>query len=64
VRLAGLGMFKYLLISIVIVPVLLGLQAATGRRGPRGLPFLLATLIVYNILYLFMLHYLRYRWAS
>jgi hypothetical protein len=57
-------MFKYLLISIVIVPVLLGVQAATGRRGPRGLGFLLAALLVYDVLYLFMLHYLNYRWVS
>ena len=57
-------MFKYLLISIVIVPVLLGMQASTGRRGPRGLPFLLGAVIVYDILYLFMLHYLNYRWVG
>jgi len=57
-------MFKYLLISIVIVPVLLGMQAATARRGPRGLPLLLGALIVYEVLYLFMLHYLNYRWVS
>ena len=56
-------MFKGLLISIVIVPVLLGVQAATSRRGPRGLPLLLAALVVYNILYLFLLYYLHYRWV-
>jgi len=55
--------FKWLLISVVIVPVLLGVQAATGRRGPRGLPLLLAALVVYNVLYLFMLYYLHYRWV-
>ena len=56
-------MFKGLLISIVIVPVLLGVQAATSRRGPRGLPLLLTVLVVYNILYLFLLYYLHYRWV-
>lgn len=61
---AGAGMFRDLLISIVIVPVLLGVLTATSRRGPRGLPVLLAALVVYDVLYLFMLYYLRYRWVD
>jgi len=56
--------FKWLLISIVIVPVLLGVQAATNRRVLRGLPLLLAVLVVYDVLYLFMLYYLNYRWVA
>ena len=51
-------MFKWLLISIVIVPVLLGVHAATSRRGPRGLPVLLGGLLLYDVLWLFMLYYL------
>jgi hypothetical protein len=58
------NVFKWLLISIVIVPVLLGVQAATGRRLPRGLPLLLASLVAYDVLYLFMLYYLYYRWVG
>ena len=57
-------MFRWLLTSIVILPVLLGVQAATSRRVPRGLPLLLAALVVYDVLYLFMLYYLSYRWVS
>lgn len=56
--------FKWLLISIVIVPVLLGMYAATSRRGPRGLPVLLGGLLLYDVLWLFMLYYLNYRWAA
>ena len=57
-------MFRWLLTSIVILPVLLGVQTATSRRVPRGLPLLLAALVVYDVLYLFMLYYLSYRWVS
>jgi len=56
--------FKWLLISIVIVPVLLGVHAAASRRGPRGLPVLLGGLLLYDLLWLFMLYYLNYRWAA
>lgn len=57
-------MFKFLLISIVIVPVLLGVIAGTRRRGPRGLPTLLGGLLVYEVTWLFMLYYLNFRWVS
>lgn len=57
-------MFKYLLISIVIAPVLLGLAAAASRRRRSGLQMLLALLFTYNVLYLVMLYYLRYRWVG
>jgi hypothetical protein len=56
--------FKWLLISIVIVPVLLGEQVATNRRVPRSLPLLIAALVAYDVLYLFMLYYLYYRWVG
>lgn len=55
-------MFKSLLISVVIVPVLLGMQAARNRREGRGLLQLLACLLAYNVLYMLMLYYLRRRW--
>jgi hypothetical protein len=57
-------MFKLFLISIVIVPVLLGLQAARGSSGRRGLFLLLALTLAYDLLYLFMLYYLRVRWVD
>jgi hypothetical protein len=60
----GDGVFKWLLISIVIVPTLLGVHAATSRRGPRGLPVLLGGLLLYDVLWLFMLYYLNYRWVA
>lgn len=57
-------MFKYLLISIVIAPVLLGLTAAAKGRRRSGLQMLLGLLFTYNVLYLVMLYYLRYRWVG
>ena len=56
----GDRMFKLLLISIVIAPVLLGMQAArTGARRRRGLVLLLALVLTYDVLYMLMLYYLR-----
>ena len=56
-------MFKVLLISIVIVPVLLGMYAATRRHRRRGVAVLLGLVFVYDLLYFLMLHYLRFRWV-
>ena len=57
-------MFNYLLMSIVIVPVLLGVNAAMSRSGPRGLRMLLAGWVLFGILYLCMLYYLKHRWVG
>jgi len=57
-------MFKLLLISFVVVPVLLGMHAATGPRGRRGLPYLLALVLAYDALYWVLLYYLRLRWVE
>lgn len=58
-------MFKGLLNSIVIVPVLLGmLAAATSRRERTGLQLLLAFLVVYDVFYVLLLVYLRRRWVA
>jgi hypothetical protein len=57
-------MFKVFLISIVVVPVLLGMQAARARHGRRGLAMLLAAFFAYDVLYLLMLYYLRFRWSA
>jgi hypothetical protein len=56
-------MFKLLLISIVMVPVLLGMQAAKGRRQ-RGLLLLAVLLLAYDVLYMLLLYYLRTRWVG
>jgi hypothetical protein len=57
-------MFKALLISIVIVPVLLGVQAAGRRRGRHGLGRLLFLVLAYDAFYWLMLYYLRVRWVG
>lgn len=57
-------MFKWLLISVVIVPVLLGMLAATNRRQRRGLAQLLVFVLAYNVLYVLLLYYLRRRWVG
>jgi hypothetical protein len=58
-------MFKLLLISIVIVPVLLGMRSATASRaGGRGLQVLLVLLLAYDLLYMLMLIYLRFHWIG
>ena len=56
-------MFKYLLMSIVIVPVLLGMKAATSRGGLRGPWVLLTGWVLYSVLWLCMLYYLERRWV-
>jgi hypothetical protein len=57
-------MFKLLLISIVVVPVLLGVRAAKGRTARRGFLRLVGLVLVYDTLYFFMLYYLRVRWVG
>jgi hypothetical protein len=57
-------MFKAILISVVIVPVILGMRAGTSRRVRRGAPLLLAFLLLYDVMYLALLYYLRVRWLG
>ena len=57
-------MFKLLLISIVLVPVLLGATAGARRSARAGLVQLLVVVLAYNVLYLLMLYYLRVRWVG
>jgi hypothetical protein len=56
--------FKMLLISIVITPVLFGIQTAKTTDAQRGLVVLAAILVTYDVLYLVMLYYLRVRWLG
>jgi hypothetical protein len=48
--------------SILVVPVILGLELGRlpGRR--RSLPLLLALLLAYGIAYMLLLHHIRGRW--
>lgn len=57
-------MFKLLLISIVVMPVLLGMKAAAQRNRRRGLVLLLVLVTAYDTLYVLMLYYLRLRWVA
>ena len=66
-RIVGLRwgtMFKLLLASVVVVPVLGGMQAAKSKSARRGLLLLLAFLVGYGLLYVIMLYYLDYRWVG
>jgi hypothetical protein len=60
----GNGMFKWILISVVFVPVLLGMLAAKSRRERIGLLVLLALLLAYGVFYVVTLYYLRIRWVG
>jgi hypothetical protein len=57
-------MFKLLLISIVIAPVLLALQAARTRPLPRAAALLAGLVLGYDVFYMLMLYYLRLRWVG
>ena len=55
-------MFQDLVISIVIVPVLIGIQAAKFGNGARDRLILRVTWGAYGLLWFGLLYYLRYRW--
>ncbi|HET6899597.1 MAG TPA: hypothetical protein VFK70_14675 [Vicinamibacteria bacterium] len=57
-------MFKLLLISIVVVPVVLGIWAAATRSRRHGLLLLLAFVLGYDALYFVLLYYVRMRWVG
>lgn len=52
------GMAKAILLSVVVVPVLLGLRAASDRRPRRGLVRLLTLVLLFDVLYAAALYYL------
>ena len=56
-------MKRALLLSIVFVPVLLGMHAAAGHRPRRGFRRLLASLLVFDVLYALFLYYMFLRMA-
>ena len=55
-------MFTILLASIVIVPVLLAMRLAAGRKVRQGLAILAGLVLTYDVLYVLMLYYLRRHW--
>ena len=57
-------MFKMLLISIVVMPVVLGIWTAGNRSRRRGLVLLLAFMLGYDALYFLLLYYVRMRWVG
>lgn len=57
-------MFKLLIITVVIVPVLLGMYAARRRRLRQGLVLFVALVLTFDLFYLLMLYYLRFRWVG
>ena len=58
------GMFSRLLITVVVAPVVFGMIAARSRRAGDRLLRLLALVAAYDILYVFLLYYLRGRWLG
>jgi hypothetical protein len=58
------NMFSLFLISIVVVPVLLGMQVAKVPSRRRGLLLLLILVLAYDVVYVLMLYYLRVRWLG
>jgi hypothetical protein len=55
--------FKLLLISIVIMPILLGVTAANNRPDGKNRSVLRSRWILYTTLWFGLLYFLRYKWA-
>ena len=54
-------MFKAILISVAIAPILLGMIAAKGRDSEHDLAALRLGWVAYAVLWIGALYYLRYR---
>jgi hypothetical protein len=57
-------MFKGVLVSVVILPVLLGMAGGRMRRESHGLVLLVGSLFIFDVLYLLLLYYLRVKWVG
>jgi len=55
-------MGKALLITVVVVPVLLGVVAGRNLRFRRGLRQLVIMTLAFNLAYMLILYYLSYKW--
>lgn len=56
-------MFKYLLISVIIVPTLIGIVAVIARESNRQVGTAWFGWLAYALLWVGLLHFLRSRWA-
>ena len=56
-------MFPYILLSITIVPILLGMSAARGRDGGRERSALRVGWVSYAVVWFAILYYLWHRWT-
>jgi hypothetical protein len=59
----GGRVFKYFLISIALVPILLGVSAAKERDIALNRSALRVRWLIYGVLWFSVLYYLRYRWS-
>ena len=57
-------MFKLLLMSMIVMPVALGMHAASSRSTRRGLLVMLGLVLAFDVLYMLMLYYLRRHWIG
>jgi hypothetical protein len=57
-------MFKLILLSVVAVPVLLGMQAARIRDRRQAVAVLAVLVLAYDAFYVLVLLYLRMRWIG
>jgi hypothetical protein len=57
-------MFKLILLSVVAVPVLLGMQEARIRDRRQAVAVLAVLLLAYDAFYVLVLLYLRMRWIG
>jgi hypothetical protein len=55
-------MFKYFVVSIVMVPVLLGIFAAYRHDPGAGRSVLSISWAAFGIFWIALLYYLRFRW--
>lgn len=55
-------MFKYLVVSIVFLPILFGIGAAASRDLAAGRRTLRVRWFLFAVFWIGLLHLLRYRW--
>ena len=56
-------MFQFFMISIVVMPILIGVYAARGRERRRSRRKLTGAWVTYALLWICVLYYLRFRWS-
>ena len=55
-------MFKYLIVSIVLVPALLGIFAANKHDPGAGRLVMRVGWVAFSVFWVVLLHFLRFRW--